>query len=151
VAVAAPAVLADGELYGYVSSSGIVHVTNVPTDQRFGEIILNPRYHPAVSDHELEEAVIRYAREYRLSPALLLAVMKAESSFDPTVISKAGAVGLMQLISETVIRHGVRNIFGTFWIVFTAIFGWHSRPTTLERRKSTGIGRFPRSKKPSHM
>ena len=92
--------------------------------------------------------MIRYAREYRLSPALLLAVMKAEFSFDPTVISKAGAVGLMQLIPETAIRHGVRNIFGTFWIVCTAIFGWHSRPTTLERRKSTGIGRFPRSKNP---
>jgi soluble lytic murein transglycosylase-like protein len=113
VALAASAVLADEELYGYVSSTGTVHVTNVPTDQRFGEIILKPRYHAAVSDQELEEAVIRYAREYRLSPALLLAVMKAESSFDPTVISKAGAVGLMQLIPETAIRHGVRNLYDT--------------------------------------
>ena len=113
VAIAAPAVLADGKLYGYVSSTGTVHVTNVPTDQRFGEIILKPRYHAAVSDQELEEAVICYAREYRLSPALLLAVMKAESSFDPTVISKAGAVGLMQLIPETAIRHGVRNLYDT--------------------------------------
>jgi soluble lytic murein transglycosylase-like protein len=113
VAIAAPAVLADGELYGYVSSTGTVHVTNVPTDQRFGEITLKPRYHAAVSDQELEEAVIRYAREYRLSPALLLAVIRAESSFDPTVISKAGAVGLMQLIPETAIRHGVRNLYDT--------------------------------------
>lgn len=113
VTIAAPAVLAEGGLYGYVSSTGTVHVTNVPTDQRFGEISLKPRYHAAVSDQELEEAVIRYAREYRLSPALLLAVMKAESSFDPTVISKAGAVGLMQLIPETAIRHGVRNLYDT--------------------------------------
>ncbi|NOS79587.1 MAG: lytic transglycosylase domain-containing protein [Nitrospira sp.] len=67
----------------------------------------------AISDQELEEAVICYAWEYRLSPALLLAVMKAESSFDPTVISKAGAVGLMQLIPETAIRHGVRNLYDT--------------------------------------
>ncbi|MEQ1656723.1 MAG: lytic transglycosylase domain-containing protein [Nitrospira sp.] len=113
VALAAPAVLADGELYGYVSSTGTVHVTNVPTDQRFGKLLLKPRYHTAVSDQELEEAVIRYACEYKLSPALLLAVMKAESSFDPTVISKAGAVGLMQLIPETAIRHGVRNLYDT--------------------------------------
>jgi soluble lytic murein transglycosylase-like protein len=113
VAMAAPAVLADGEIYGYVSSTGTVHMTNVPTDQRFGEISLKPRYHAAVSDQELEEAVIRYAREYRLSPALLLAVIKAESAFDPTVISKAGAVGLMQLIPETAIRHGVRNLYDT--------------------------------------
>jgi soluble lytic murein transglycosylase-like protein len=113
VAIGAPTVFADGELYGYVSSTGTVHATNVPADQRSGEIILKPRYHAAVSDQELEEAVIRYAREYRLSPALLLAVMKAESSFDPTVISRAGAVGLMQLIPETAIRHGVRNLYDT--------------------------------------
>jgi soluble lytic murein transglycosylase len=37
--------------------------------------------------------------------------MKAESSFNPTAISKAGAVGLMQLIPETAIRHGVRNLY----------------------------------------
>jgi soluble lytic murein transglycosylase len=71
------------------------------------------RYHASISDHELEEAVARYSREYRLSPALLLAVMKAESDFNPTVISKAGAVGLMQLIPETAIRHGVRNLYDT--------------------------------------
>lgn len=113
IVFAASAAFADGELYGYMSSTGTVHMTNVPTDQRFGEINLKPRYHAAVSDQELEEAVIRYAHEYRLSPALLLAVIKAESSFDPTVISKAGAVGLMQLIPETAIRHGVRNLYDT--------------------------------------
>lgn len=39
--------------------------------------------------------------------------MKAESSFNPMVVSKAGAVGLMQLIPETAIRHGVRNLYDT--------------------------------------
>jgi len=39
--------------------------------------------------------------------------MKAESSFNPVVVSKAGAVGLMQLIPETAIRHGVRNLYDT--------------------------------------
>jgi soluble lytic murein transglycosylase len=39
--------------------------------------------------------------------------MKAESSFNPIIISKAGAVGLMQLIPETAIRHGVRNLYDT--------------------------------------
>ena len=104
---------ADGNLYSYVSPSGTIHATNVPTDQRYGVIGLKPRYHASVSDRELEEAVVRNAREYQLSPALLLAVIKAESSFNPTVISKAGAVGLMQLIPETAIRHGVRNLYDT--------------------------------------
>lgn len=111
--IAQPAVFADGDLYGYVSSTGTVHVTNVPADHRFGKLILKPRYHTAVSDQEIEEAVVRYADEYKLSPALLLAVMKAESAFDPMVISKAGAVGLMQLIPETAIRYGVRNLYDT--------------------------------------
>jgi soluble lytic murein transglycosylase len=71
------------------------------------------RYHASVSDQELEEAVTHYAKEYRLSPALLMAIIKAESGFNPTVISKAGAVGLMQLIPETAIRHGVQNLYDT--------------------------------------
>jgi soluble lytic murein transglycosylase len=39
--------------------------------------------------------------------------MKAESSFNPIVVSKAGAVGLMQLVPETAMRHGVRNLYDT--------------------------------------
>ena len=38
IVLAASAALADEKLYGYVSSTGTVHMTNVPTDQRFGEI-----------------------------------------------------------------------------------------------------------------
>lgn len=57
--------------------------------------------------------MVRYAGEYRLSPALLFAEMKAESSFNSTIISKAGSVGFMQLIPETAIRHGVRNLYDT--------------------------------------
>ena len=49
------------------------------------------------SGTELQHAVTRAARNHRLHPALLYAVMKAESSFNPLVVSKAGAVGLMQL------------------------------------------------------
>ena len=62
---------------------------------------------------ELERAVTRAARQHRLHPALLFAVMKAESSFNPIVVSKAGAVGLMQLIPETAMRHGVQNLYDT--------------------------------------
>jgi len=70
-------------------------------------------YHRSISDTELEGAVGRAAFQHRISPALLLAVMKAESSFNPVVVSRAGAVGLMQLVPETAIRHGVRNLYDT--------------------------------------
>ncbi|ALA56757.1 lytic transglycosylase domain-containing protein [Nitrospira moscoviensis] len=108
-----PSVLADADIYRYVSPNGTVYITNVPSDAAFTPMTGKGRYHASISDRELEEAVARYAREYRLSPALLMAVMKAESDFNPTVISKAGAVGLMQLIPETAIRHGVRNLYDT--------------------------------------
>ena len=62
---------------------------------------------------ELERAVTRAAQQHHLQPALLLAVMKAESSFNPRVVSKAGAVGLMQLVPETALRHGVQNLYDT--------------------------------------
>ncbi|MEO7863275.1 MAG: lytic transglycosylase domain-containing protein [Nitrospirales bacterium] len=54
---------------------------------------------------------LRVSQQHHVQPALLLAVMKAESSFNPIVISKAGAVELMQLVPETAIRHGVRNLY----------------------------------------
>ncbi|MBL8308427.1 MAG: transglycosylase SLT domain-containing protein [Rubrivivax sp.] len=50
------------------------------------------------------------APEYRLEPALVLAVIAAESNFDPGAVSPKNAQGLMQLIPETARRFGVRNI-----------------------------------------
>ena len=67
----------------------------------------------ATAPGELERAVTRAAKQHHLHPALLLAVMKAESSFNPIVVSKAGAVGLMQLVPETAMRHGVQNLYDT--------------------------------------
>jgi soluble lytic murein transglycosylase-like protein len=112
-APSAPSVLADAQVYEYVSPTGTVNLTNVPADSRFKEIRPATRYHRAVSDAELEQAIARAARRHSISPALLLAVIKAESDFNPMVISRAGAVGLMQLIPETAIRHGVRNLYDT--------------------------------------
>jgi soluble lytic murein transglycosylase-like protein len=63
----------------------------------------------AASPAELERAVTRAAQQHHVHPALLFAVMKAESSFNPIVVSKAGAVGLMQLVPETAMRHGVHG------------------------------------------
>ncbi len=43
----------------------------------------------------------RYARQYNLTPALLLAVMQAESNFNPFAVSPNNALGLMQVVPET--------------------------------------------------
>ena len=105
------AVLVEVQVYGYVRPTGLVNLTKVPPDERVTAVHRKARYHIGVADLELEQAVSRAAQQHHVQPALLLAVMKAESSFNPTAVSKAGAVGLMQLIPETAIRHGVRNLY----------------------------------------
>jgi soluble lytic murein transglycosylase-like protein len=107
----APAVPAEAQVNEYVAPMGLVRLTNVSTDERVTPVRRKARYHTGVADLELEQAVSRAAQQHNVQPALLLAVMKAESSFNPIVVSKAGAVGLMQLIPETAIRNGVRNLY----------------------------------------
>ncbi len=111
IANSAPIVLSDAQVYEYVGPTGQVSLTNVPTNERVTAVRRKARYHSGVADLELEQAVDRAAQQHHVQPALLLAVMKAESSFNPTAVSKAGAVGLMQLIPETAIRHGVHNLY----------------------------------------
>lgn len=48
-----------------------------------------------------EESVLRWAREYGVSPLLVWAVMREESGFLPTAVSSSGARGLMQLLPST--------------------------------------------------
>lgn len=105
-----PCVLTDAQAYEYLGPTSLVSPTKVPTDASVPAVRHKVRYHTGVENLELEQAVIRAAQQHHIQPALLLA-LKAESSFNPIVISRAGAVGLMQLVPETAIRHGVRNLY----------------------------------------
>jgi soluble lytic murein transglycosylase len=63
---------------------------------------------------EYEHIVSAHARNYDLDPALLAAVIYAESRFDPDVESPAGAVGLMQLLPDTARGIALRTGGGAF-------------------------------------
>jgi soluble lytic murein transglycosylase-like protein len=54
-------------------------------------------------------AIAQAALRYKLPHALLHAVIKAESAYNPIAVSHAGAVGLMQLMPGTALRYGVIN------------------------------------------
>jgi soluble lytic murein transglycosylase-like protein len=51
------------------------------------------------------------ANKYSLDPALLHAVIRAESGYNPGAVSNKGAAGLMQLMPATASRFGVRDRF----------------------------------------
>jgi soluble lytic murein transglycosylase len=48
-----------------------------------------------------EHAVLAYARQYHVAPALIYAIIRQESGFREDVISSAGAAGLMQVMPTT--------------------------------------------------
>lgn len=60
---------------------------------------------------DYSHSVARAAKTYRLEPALIRAVIHAESAFDAYARSKAGAMGLMQLMPTTAADMGVLNPF----------------------------------------
>lgn len=105
-----PSVLSNVQANEYIGPTGLASSGYVQTGEPVTIVRLKARYHSGAMNLELEQAVTRESQQHHVQPVLLLAVMKAESSFNPTIISKASAVGLMQLVPETAIRHGMRNL-----------------------------------------
>ena len=59
----------------------------------------------------IAQAVVKAAPQYGIDPRLALAIVEAESNFQPEARSDKDARGLMQLISSTATRFNVRNRF----------------------------------------
>ena len=57
------------------------------------------------------DALAAAADRYTLDRALLAAVAKVESNFDPFAVSPRGACGILQLMPQTAKRFGVTSIF----------------------------------------
>lgn len=60
---------------------------------------------------DYDRLIRRTARAYGVDPALIKAVMHAESAFNPYATSHKGASGLMQLMPATAERYGVDDIY----------------------------------------
>jgi soluble lytic murein transglycosylase len=103
---------AQAEIYQYIDAKGTISLTNVPSDVRYRRVDIVPnRLHPMISEQELAPMISRFSRQHQLHPALIRAVIKAESDFDPHAVSRAGAVGLMQLMPQTAVRLEVRDLY----------------------------------------
>jgi soluble lytic murein transglycosylase-like protein len=84
------------DIYKYVDRNGVVHFTNTPTNGNFQLYLKEGRNRSGVGD-----IIRRYASAFNLDAALVRAVIKVESDFNPRAVSPKGALGIMQLLPET--------------------------------------------------
>jgi len=60
---------------------------------------------------KFDKTIVEAARHFDVDAALVSAVIKAESDYNPRTVSHKGARGLMQLMPATAARFGVTNSF----------------------------------------
>ncbi|PLX98974.1 MAG: lytic transglycosylase [Desulfuromonas sp.] len=84
------------DIYKYVDNNGVIHFTNTPTRNHY-------KLYQKENGRKLsvQDVIQRYADFYRLDKALVNAVIKVESDFNPNAVSRKGALGMMQLIPTT--------------------------------------------------
>lgn len=117
---------AHADIYRYYDENGVLHLTDTPPDSRYklyiatkktpsviAETFEARRYKqiPAKRRSTYEEIVAAAAKTFALEPALLHAVISAESAYNPLARSPKGARGLMQLMPDTAKRYGVENSY----------------------------------------
>ena len=116
------------DIYSFKDENGVVHFSNMPDDKRYKLVRREagsapaPAAAPAVATAAnlympAEESIRRFtpiidsaSRLHGVDAALIHAVISAESGYNPSALSKAGAMGLMQLMPQTAKRYGVTNI-----------------------------------------
>lgn len=114
---------AQADIYKYTDGNGHIFYTDHPKHKGYSRIIKSSakiantkqwgHKKPYIKLSERREKyaslIKRAASENRLDPKLIHAVIQAESAYNPQAVSKAGAVGLMQLMPQTAERFGVTN------------------------------------------
>ena len=95
----------------------MIHFSNVPPNDLYRPMESRTRrQHRAKRGQPPRETrydpiILSAAREQGVEPALVKAVIAAESNFNPLAVSKKGAKGLMQLMPGTARSLGVTNPF----------------------------------------
>ncbi|MEE3326736.1 MAG: transglycosylase SLT domain-containing protein [Myxococcota bacterium] len=105
-----------GGLYTFTDARGTIHFSDRPQDMRYrlkvlprGGLALDSKIE--VTRHELDKIIRRVSLDHDVDPALVKAVIAAESNFQASAVSRAGAVGLMQLMPATAADMGVEAPF----------------------------------------
>ncbi|MCW8962965.1 MAG: lytic transglycosylase domain-containing protein [Gammaproteobacteria bacterium] len=107
------------EIYVFKDKDGQIHLTDKPKHDGFRRVTDREWKHKPYTSLDtasfpqnkkrFKPLIGKAARRYRVNEALLNAVVTAESAYDPKAVSKAGAVGLMQLMPGTAKRYGTTD------------------------------------------
>jgi hypothetical protein len=101
-------------VYTFLDANGVTHFSNAPTDPRYKKLRATSggvdRFRPnGISPRAMHQAILQSSERHRLDPALVRAVIQAESAFNANAVSRKGAVGLMQLMPDTATSLNVSN------------------------------------------
>ena len=115
--IPASPIMAAAEVYvKYLN--GVPYFTDAPRDEGFKKIPLFSerlrrvpyRLGSVRLPDRYRQTIQAIAEKYGIDPALVLAVIKSESDFDPHAVSTKGALGLMQLMPGTAYDMGVTDV-----------------------------------------
>lgn len=113
IIMATEAVYAD--IYKYVDNEGILHLTNVPSNHNAKYILILKEkrilFQSAIDVKKFDHIISNAAKKFRIDPALIKAIIKAESNFNHQAVSRVGAQGLMQLMPATAYALQVEDSF----------------------------------------
>lgn len=112
-------------IYRYIDERGVVHFTNCPRDPNFKLYIRESQEDVGSGDNgnqsiksvsvkdsnKFDHLIYEFSKKYEVDFALIKAMIRAESGFNPMAISRKGAKGLMQLMPQTAGRMNVSNLF----------------------------------------
>lgn len=120
---AANPVSAADRIYVYRQSGGVVKFSSKPPSagvraevwsskgKAYSVIGRGGGYSSKLFHERYHEIIAKEASKHSLDVALIKAVIHAESGFNPSAISRKGALGLMQLMPQTARMYAVRKPF----------------------------------------
>jgi soluble lytic murein transglycosylase-like protein len=109
------------EIYKYRGPDGSLHFTDRPMGGRYKLVWRSGASGKKKSSYSLAKMrenksrltplIEKVAKQQRLHPGLLHAMVRIESAYNPQAVSKKGAQGLMQLMPATANRYGVADSY----------------------------------------
>jgi hypothetical protein len=102
----------EAAVFVYVDAAGTAHFTDAPTKPHYQHLPAFglPR-NANLTRGQYADLINGIAVAQGVDPALVKAIIRAESGFDQRAVSRKGAQGLMQLMPETAGRYAVGDAF----------------------------------------